>query len=342
VMIDEFQLRTTLTSTLAEMIESEPGANLAHLVYEADPSGSLDVLAIVRTPRAFSPQTVKSLQERLGEAVDTKVSLFVRCTLTQDVAAAGSLQLLPSIDLDGHFLRVAPSPDSRLVESAEQILLEMVALGARYELMGVELLHLPSGPVVVASIRGAASLGPGQVRFAEQRLRKRLARDDVSLMVRTVSTTDLTAKGRVLLGAAHFETTDLASRERTNALEAEARRGLEALQQTVVVALDAVEDADRWTIRAQVAAAKPPRPQDVARIESALARAVARPVSLSVWWTSDLIVTRDGLASLEESADALADARRAALEAKLDADEDAGVSGAGSPETESAPVDARR
>jgi hypothetical protein len=55
-------------------------------------------------------------------------------------------------------------------------------------------------------------------------------------------------------------------------------------------------------VRAQVEAAQAPRPQDVARIESALARAAGRPVSLSIGWTSDRIVTRDGLTSLRRGA----------------------------------------
>ncbi len=319
VMVEEFQTRTALTSTLERLLAVEPGASLASLVSEGDPGGGLDVLAIVRTPRAFSPQDVKAFQASLGSAVGRQVSLFVRCTLTQDVAAAGSQELLPSVDLDGRFLKVEASPDARLVQAAEQLLLELVETGSRYELMGVELLHLPSGPVVVASLEGAAALGPGPVRFAEQRLRKRLDRDDVALVVRTVSTTDLTSKGRVLLGGAHFDSLDAESRARVSALEAEARRRLAALRQTVVVAIDVVEAADRSTIRAQVAAAQPPQPLEISRVETALARAAGRPVSLSVWWTSDLIVTRDGFASLEASADALAERQRAALEAKLDA-----------------------
>jgi hypothetical protein len=317
----EFQTRTTLTTTLEELLESQPGASLASLVYEAEPGTGLDVLAIVRTPRAFSPQAVKGFQERLGEAVGRQVSLFVRCTLTQDVAAAGSLELLPSVDLDGHFLKVEPSPDARLVQTAEQLLLELVELDSRYALLGVELLHLPSGAVVVASLEGAAALGPGQVGFAEERLRKRLGRDDVSLVVRTVSTTDLTSKGRVLLGGAHFEAPDAEGRLRVASLEAAARRELGKLRQTVGVALDTLEASDSWTVRAQVVAAQSPQPQDVTRIEAALARAVGRPVSLSVWWTSDLIVTRDGFTSLEASADAVAARRRPALEARLDAEE---------------------
>jgi len=344
VMIDEFQTRTALTSTLEELLEGEPGASLANLVYQTTPGSTLDVLAIVRTPRPLSPQDVKAFQSRLGEAVGRQVSLFVRCTLTQDVAAAGSLELLPSVDLDGHFVKVEPSADARLVQTAEQLLLELVELGSRYELIGVELLQLPSGPVVVASIEGAAALGPGQVRFAEERLRKRLGRDDVSLVVRTVSTTDLTSKGRILLGGAHFEALDAEGRKRIDALEAEARRALEALRETVVVALDVVEADDQWTIRAQVAATQPPQPQVVARIEAALARSAGRAVSLSVWWTSDLIVTRDGLTSLEASSDALADRQRAAVEMRLGAAEDeatrAPASGGGGSELGAKRVDA--
>ena len=295
VMVEDFRTRTTLVAAMEAQLKPDAASSLESLRYDSETPGHIDVLAVVRTPRPFTPQDVKRFQESLGEAVGKDVSLFVRCALTQDVAAAGSAALLPRVDLDGNFLKVDASPDSKLTQEAEQILLELVGRTPRYRMIGVELAHLPSGPVIVASVNGSAALGPGQVEAAEATLRTRVGRDDVKLLVRTVSTTDLTAKGRVLLGGAHFAEEDPALREQAERLETEARRALEALAETVVVALDVAREGGSWAVRSQVAAARPPHAQEVARIEAALARTAGAPVSLSVWWTSDLIVTRDGL-----------------------------------------------
>ena len=312
VMIDDFRTRATLVATLEQQLEQLPNTSLSSLIYQPSASGNLDVLATIRAPRAISPQNVKRYQERLGTVLGRTVSLFVRCTLSEDVAAVGSAALLPQIDLDGHFLMSDPSPDAKLMSAAEQLLRELVAIGQRYELLGTELTHMPSGPVIVASVKGAAALGPEEVAYAQGLLRERVGNDDVLLLVRTVSTTDLTANGRVLLGAAHFGPPDPALDARADALSAQARKLLESEPETVVVALDAALENGGWTVRSQIAAARPPRPADIARLEAALAKLAGEPVSLSVWWTSDLIVTRDGFSSLEASADALAARRRAA------------------------------
>ena len=133
------------------------------------------------------------MQQAISEKVNRQISLFVRCAITQDVAAAGSANLLPTVNLDGHFIAANVTANVRMTETAEQTLRELlVTYGQTFELEGVQLIHLPIGPVIVATVSGARPPVPSQVRFVEETIRKRLGDPTATLLVRATTTSDIT------------------------------------------------------------------------------------------------------------------------------------------------------
>src|SRR5207248_1700220 len=142
----------------------------------------------------------EALRSRLGEPVH----LFMRCTLTKDVTATGSTTLRPYLSLNGKVTTAPVSPDMRLLQQAEQVAREVVATRPDIVLKDIELVTLPAGPVLVVSIESPRPPNPSRIARFEALLRERLGEQSVRVVVRAAESVDITSKGRVLFGEAHF------------------------------------------------------------------------------------------------------------------------------------------
>jgi hypothetical protein len=161
VMIDDWRLRQSIVTTIEHAVADDPGARLSGVIYEQTAQGTGNVLATVNT--------VKDMQQAVAAAVRREVNLFVRCAITHDMAAAGSANLRPTVDLNGHFIDASVSTGGRMAETAEQVLSELVSRRKKFELRDVELVHLPSGPVIVATVSGARPPVPARIRYRRRR-----------------------------------------------------------------------------------------------------------------------------------------------------------------------------
>ena len=285
--IDDWRLKQSIVTTIEHALADDPGARLANVIYDQVSNGPVNVLATVNTPRSFSPIKVKAMQQSISENVKRDINLFVRCTITHDVAAAGSANLLPAVNLDGKF--------------AEQTLRELVSHGQTFDLQDVQLVQLPTGPVIVATVSGARPPVPSQVRFAEDTIRKRLGDQTVTLLVSATTTSNVTAKGRVLLGDAQFVPMSAADRTVQQKLEAFGKTRLEQFLSTFVNGLDAAKSGDGWEVRAEVVSAKLLQPADVGMVEKGLAEIAGTSISISVLTPDGLIVGPKGFTTVQRS-----------------------------------------
>jgi len=313
VVIDDWRLNQAIVQTIEKALADDPGARLARVVYDQDGSGAVNVLATVNTPRSFSPLAVKAMQQAIADEVQRDINLFVRCAITHDVAAAGSANLLPTVDLNGHFIASRVTANVRMTEAAEQTLRELVSHGQAFELGDVQLVHLPTGAVIVATVSGARPPVPAQVRLAEDKIRARLGDPTATLLVRATTTSDITAKGRVLLGEAQFAPMTEAERAVQREVEARGKADLERLADTFVDSIDAAKGERGWEVRAQVVSAQPLQPAVVGRVEKELAAVAGTPVTLSVLAPTGLIVTRTGFTTVQRSIEDAFARRLAAL-----------------------------
>ena len=215
------------------------------------------------------------------------------------MAAAGSANLLPAVNLDGKFVAASVTPNVRMTETAEQTLRELVSHGQAFEVNDVQLVHLPLGPVIVASVSGARPPVPSQIKFAEDAIRKRLGDTTVTLLVRATITSDVTAKGRVLLGEAQFAPMTVAERAVQKELERRGKTELEKVANSFVNSIDAAKHEQGWEVRAEVVSARVLQPADVGRVEKGLAGLAGTPVTLSVLTPDGLIVKPRGFTTVQ-------------------------------------------
>lgn len=301
ITIDDWRLNQSIVATIEHSLADDPGARLSRIIYDQASDGSVNVLATVNTPRSFSPQKIKAMQQAISEKVNRQISLFVRCAITHDVAAAGSANLLPAVNLDGKFIAASVTPNVRMTETAEQTLRELVSHGQTFDLQDVQLVQLPTGPVIVATVSGARPPVPSQVKFAEETIRKRLGDQSVTLLVSATTTSNITAKGRVLLGDAQFVPMTAADRSVQQKLETLGKTKLEQFANTFVNGIDAAKLGDGWEVRAEVVSAKMLQPADVGIVEKGLAVIAGTSISLSVLTPDGLIVGPKGFTTVQRS-----------------------------------------
>jgi len=122
-------------------------------------------------------------------------------------------------------------------------------------------------------------------------LRERLGEQNVRVVIRAAESADITSKGRVLFGEAHFGALSADEAQRQGTVEETVRRNLQNVPNTFVTAIDAVRRESGWAVRAEVAGPRILTPNEVRGVQERTAKAIGQPVDLSVRPRTDLLVT---------------------------------------------------
>jgi uncharacterized hydrophobic protein (TIGR00271 family) len=289
-MVENIHTQRAITAVLDEELAHEPSTALFGVDFSRGADG-VDVLAEVRTPHVPAPGRVHSIQEKLGSRLGEPVRLFMRCNLTKDVTATGSTTLRPYLSLNGKVTTAPASADMRLLQQAEQVAREVVATRPQIVLKDVELVTFPTGPVLIVSIESSRPPPPARIAQFEKLLRERLGEQNARVVVRAAESVDITSKGRVLLGEAHFGMFSPEEAQRQRAVEEAIRRNLQSVANTFVTAVDAVHRESDWAVRAEVVSPRILAPSDVHSVEESTAKAIGEPIDLEVRARTDVLVT---------------------------------------------------
>jgi hypothetical protein len=101
-VVRERRIDSTIRAGLATQFADEPSTMLVH-VHHSHARGRLAILALVRASHVLSPHKVQTVQDALRARLGPDVDLYFRCSVTKDVAARGSANLLAQLTLDGTF-----------------------------------------------------------------------------------------------------------------------------------------------------------------------------------------------------------------------------------------------
>ena len=286
---------------LEKELNTERGACVENVIYDDEASG-INILAYVTTPRVLSPQKIKEMQSILGKKLDAHANLIMRCFITKDISSTGSTSGVVARNLDGEFISSKLHPNVKRIQIAEQVLREMLEnyKGLYLDLDGLDLVQLQNGAVVVASIQSSRNLTPLEVSRFEKAIQERLGDQKVRLLIRSDDLTDVSSKGRVLYGKAHFG--ELSNEEKATGgdLEREMKKEIRSIQNMFAPNVDAVPKGDAWVVRAEVVGPRVLRPPEVRRIESRVGRSIGKKVDLHVWSRVELVVTGTGYIPVED------------------------------------------
>jgi len=296
-LVQNLRTQQAIQSVLDDALSHEPNTALVNVDFSRTPDG-IDVLSTITTPQVVEPQLVQEIQDTLARRLGEDVRLYVRCSVTQDVSATGSTSVRPYLSLNGRVTEAKLSPAMRLLQQAEQVAREVSASRPDIRLQNIELVDLAAGPVFVISIESTRTPDSDDVARFENRLRERLGEPRLYVAVRKTATTDVTAKGRILLGSAHFGKKDAAGVARQEQVEQAVRDGIQAVPDRFAAAVDAVEQDGGWRVRAEVLGPKLPTPAEVRVVEERASAAVGAPVRLSVWARAEAQVDAERYAPL--------------------------------------------
>jgi uncharacterized hydrophobic protein (TIGR00271 family) len=298
-LVENLRTQQAIQSVLDEALSQEPNTALVNVDFSRTRDG-IDVLSTITTPHVVEPQLVKKTQDTLAARLGEQVRLYVRCSVTQDVSATGSTSVRPYLSLNGRITEAKLSPAMRLLQQAEQVAREVAPTRPDIRLQNVELVELASGPVLVISIESSRTPDTADVARFENVLRERLGERWLHVVVRKTLTADVTAKGRILLGSAHFGDADAAAVARQERVEQAVRDGIQAVPDRFAAAVDAIEQDGGWRVRAEVVGPKLPTPAEVRAVEERAAAAVSAAVRLSVWARAEAQVTAERYAPLSD------------------------------------------
>jgi uncharacterized hydrophobic protein (TIGR00271 family) len=297
-MVENLRTTRAIDEVLRTQLSREPGTALVgtEIVRRNE---ELEVLATARTPRIVSPERVAQMQEELTKKLGVPVRLYVRCGVVRDVVASGTKELRPWVSLEDRDSRETEAdPKTLLLQEAEQVAREVATSRPEFVLKDVELLTLASGPVVIFSIENARDPSPTLVASFERILRERLGRSDVRVVARTVDSRDITSKGRILFGEAHFLEQSAEDDAEQKKVEDAVRASLEAVPNTFVTAVDAIRRSGGWVVRAEASAPRALLPEEVKAAEQRSSASTGSAVTISVRTKSDLTVTSSGYEAL--------------------------------------------
>ena len=303
-MIQEFRTQQAVTAVLVEALADDPTTTVDRIDFNRE-NGRLAVLSHILTRQVLSPKKVKEIETAIGERLEEDVDLYFRCNITTDVTSTGSASLRVQRNLDGTFTQREPSREARTLQLAEQTVREILVALPNIMLIDIDLVRLPTRLVVVVTVESSRPPVPSEVRKAELAIQERLDDPNVRLLVRTISSIDISAKGRVLLGGAHFgeQRWDVDMKQRT--IEAKAKERIERLPNLFANSVDAVKEEEKWVLRAEVVGPRVLSVKEVRTIEQALEKDFGEPVELTVWARSEYVVTSHGYDSFDTYAEGM-------------------------------------
>lgn len=293
-VIEDRRCEKMVRTILADALRREKTSSLVEIMQTKHENG-IDVLATIRCPKVLSPDRVRGIEEELKKSLNIPVRLMARCVLSRDVAPTGTLGTITPPTLDGIFISEDLDPEVYRIQLSEQTLRELFSRQHQLDLQDTDLLYLAGEPVVIATVQAPRLLLPVEISGYESAIRERLHDPHIRLLVRCLVSTDITSRGKILYGAAHFgDVSDEAERVRDQAIRLVRETG-----DLFVTNADAVWSRDRWNVRAELTGQRTVSPAEIRHQEQELAERVGKPVSLIAWSRTELMVTDSAFMPVE-------------------------------------------
>ncbi|MBV2131643.1 hypothetical protein KRX52_02395 [Pseudomonas sp. MAP12] len=295
-LIDDLRVNRVVNSVLDEQLAHLPNTALTSVELNPTTEG-VSIIASVDTPQVLEPQRVKVLEEHLSAQLGRPVQLFMRCKVTKDISATGSTNIRPYLNLDGKESHVPLTPTMALLQQAEQIAREAFADRDHIHLDDIRLVELDSGPVLVIAIQSPRQPSAERVEHFQKFIQERLQNSNIRVDIRRISTIEVSAKGPVILGAAHYGALDEGQRQIQAQIESLLTRSIMDKPHFYVQAIDAAPAGESWIVRGLVAGSNVLSPADIKALQDAVKRELNQQVDLKILSRVELEVGEEGYQS---------------------------------------------
>jgi uncharacterized hydrophobic protein (TIGR00271 family) len=297
-IVKDRSVTSTITKIISRELSQLPTTAMFKMNHEMS-DGNLYVLGTVRTPQVISPNRVKAIQNVLTEKLGLPTHLILRCVLNKDISATGSTSIVTAENLNGSFLATKLNPNVLRVQLAEQTLREILVSYPYFELEEVNQELKPSGPVILATLRGPRVLIPFEVEKFQTLIQQRLHNPAVRLIARCLISVDVTAAGRILYGWSHYGKQTPEQTAMMTQIDTALRDAFKSFHDLFLVNVDATPGQDGWQARVEVVGARVLSPREAAAVEKEVADRVNQPVKVVFFSRSQAVVTPLGYDSAQ-------------------------------------------
>ena len=297
-IVKDRKLKDSIAVVLNTEFDKLHSTSVDNYVYDVE-DGKLFILASVRSPVIMTPKDIKKLEGSFTENIDMPVELIVRSIISKDVSAYGSASEVRGQNLDGFFLNKNLTEEQKMIRLSEQVILEKLAYWPRMRLLNTELINLPRGPTIMATVTGFRVLTDNEVRSLEQSIRKTLEIDNINLVVRTVRTHLTDNQGDVLYGWLYGLDMSDEMKELIKKADQSVRSKFKRYKNIFPVNVHKRFKGEELAILVEAVGAEPLSPADIASMELELNEEFHRPVNLDVWYKTDTVITSEGYRSFE-------------------------------------------
>lgn len=230
--------------------------------------------------------------EQLAQLPDTALT-SVEVDSTAQGGSIGAAVETPQAS-EPKTLEVQSPPPMTLLQQAEPIARAAFADRDHIHIDDISLVELDSGPVLVIAIQSPRQPSAERVEDFQKFLRERLQNNDIRVDIRRISTSEVSAKGPVILGAAHYGTLDELQRRTQAQIESLLTRLIMEKPHFYVQAIDAAPAEKAWVVRGWVAGANVLSPADIKALQGAVKRELNQQVELKIISRVELEVGEEG------------------------------------------------
>lgn len=293
-------LKDSIGTVLSSEFDKLHSTSIDNYVYDIE-GGKLFVLASVRSPVIMTPKDVKKIESSFAEKIDMPVQLIIRTIISKDVSASGSADEIMDQNLDGFFLNKDLTPDQRMIRLAEQVILEKLAYWPSMRLMDVNLISLPRGPTIMATVTGFRMLTEKEISGLEDSIRETIKDDDINLVVRTIKTYLTDNQGGILYGWQYGLGLDMGEgkKEIIKKADQSVRAKFKRYKNIFPVNVHKRFKGEELDILVEAVGAELLSPAEIASLELELNEEFNRPVNLDVWYKTDAVITSEEYQSFE-------------------------------------------
>jgi uncharacterized hydrophobic protein (TIGR00271 family) len=298
-IVQDRYLTTGIRRIMAAQLSQLPTTAMFKMSHEMS-GGKLYILGTVRTPRVIPPNRVKIIQAALTDKLRVPTELILRCVLTRDISATGATSEVTAENLNGSFLATKVNPQVLQVQMAEQALREILLSHPIFELVEVDQVHLPIGPLILATLQGPRALIPSEVREFQTFIRRRLHNTAIRLLARCLTMVDVDDTGRILYGWSHFGRQTPEQHALMEQIEAAVRDTFTRFDDIFATNVDAAPKDDVWQARVEVVGSRVISPREAAYVERRVADRVNRAVKIFFFSRCQAMVTPQGYNSVKD------------------------------------------
>lgn len=283
----------TITNTLIDSAANLPATYLGQVDHYSE-DGTLHVLATVHSPTFLRPTQVTLMQNQLSERIGMPTELLMRCIISNNVSALGSVKHVVKTNLDGTFVKVKENDIISEIATTEQIIREYFATDNALDLIRVDPIVFSQRKFMIAHVLGIRQLSSEEITMLENLIREATGEKSLYLSISSIHKSIQSSDGILRYGWILGNQGTPEVRERISQVRADLKSFFAKDVVYELVNVDATYLDDKFHFLMEIVGPEI-YPHDMLKaLESQLARAHSEPIELYAWSRVEVIHGTEG------------------------------------------------